>query len=50
MACKDCKKKNEFKEEIVKSGNLVSKKIVVFAIVWTLIGFYGLYHLINKLL
>jgi hypothetical protein len=48
MACKECKKKSEFKEEMLKSSEFVSKGIIVFAITWTLLGLYGLVTLISK--
>ena len=50
MSCTSCKEKKKIKEEIVKSGEFVPKGIVIFAIVWCILGGYGLYSLIIKLL
>ena len=50
MACKECKQKKEFKEEMINSGEFVSKYVIGFAIVWTILGFYGLFSLISKFL
>ena len=44
------KEKKNIKEEIVKSGEFVPKGIVIFAIVWFILGGYGLYSLVIKLL
>ena len=49
MACSSCKKK-ELKEEIIKSGEFVSKGVVIFTIIWSVLGIYGLYSLISKFL
>ena len=49
MACKECKKKSELKEDIIKSGEFVSKGVIVFAIAWTLLAIYGLVTLISKI-
>jgi hypothetical protein len=48
MACSSCKKKETFKNEIKETGDLVSKKIVWFAIIWSILGLYGLYSLVTK--
>ena len=50
MACKECKKKKELKEEIIESGEFVGKGVIVFAIAWTLLGLYGLISLISKII
>lgn len=50
MACKECKKNNRFKEEMSKSTEFLSKKIIVVFVVWTILGIYGLYSLISKFL
>jgi hypothetical protein len=50
MACKECKKNNRFKEEMNKSTELFSKKIIVVFVVWTILGVYGLFSLISKFL
>lgn len=49
MSCTDCKKKKDIKEETIKSGELVSKGVIWFAIIWSLLGGYGLITLIYKL-
>lgn len=49
MACSTCKKK-QLREEIGKTTQFVPTAIVVFAIVWFLLGGYGLYTLITKLI
>jgi hypothetical protein len=49
MACSSCKKK-ELKEEVIKSGEFVSKGVIIFAVIWSLLGIYGLYSLITKIL
>jgi len=48
MACDKCKKKNELKTEMMKTEGLVDKKIIAFVIIWTSLGFYGLFQLISK--
>jgi hypothetical protein len=50
MACSNCKKKQNIKDEIVKSGEFVPKGIIAFTIIWFILGGYGLYSLIIKLL
>lgn len=50
MACTSCKEKRELKEEIVKSGEFISKGIIWFTIGWSLLGIYGLITLISKFL
>lgn len=50
MACTTCKQKRNIKEEIVKSGEFVSKSAILVAVIWLLLGFYGLYSLIIKLI
>ncbi len=50
MSCTSCKEKKNIREEIVKSGEFVPKGIVIFTIVWFILGGYGLYSLIIKLL
>ena len=50
MSCETCKKKNTIKEELDKSTEFVGKGVVIFAIVWTILGLYGLYSLIHKIL
>ena len=50
MACKECKKKGELKDEVLKSGEFIGKGVIVFAIAWTLLGLYGLITLISKVI
>ncbi len=38
----------EIKEELIKSGEFVSKGIIWFAVIWSLLGGYGLITLISK--
>ena len=49
MACSTCKKQ-QLKEEVEKTTEFVSKGIIIFTIVWFLLGGYGLYTLITKLI
>jgi hypothetical protein len=49
MACSTCKKKN-LRDEVIKTTKFVSTGIVIFTIIWFLLGGYGLYTLITKLL
>jgi hypothetical protein len=48
MSCKSCKKKNDFKQELENSGSFVGKGVIVFAVIWTGLGIYGLISLIQK--
>ena len=48
MGCTECKKKTEFKEELDKTTSFVSKGVIVFTIIWTCLGVYGLITLISK--
>ena len=41
-------KKSELKEEMLKSGEFVGKGVIIFALVWTALGIYGLVTLISK--
>jgi hypothetical protein len=50
MACSKCKKNNKLKEEMYKSTEFLSKKIIVVFVIWTILGVYGLYSLISKFL
>lgn len=50
MSCDNCKQKRDFKNEIYESTKIVEKKVLVFVIIWFLLGLYGLYSLITKLL
>ena len=49
MACTSCKNKKEFKEELEKTTEFVTKGVIWFALVWTLLGGYGLITLIKKI-
>jgi hypothetical protein len=49
MACNTCKKK-QLREEVEQTTKFVSSGIVIFTIVWFLLGGYGLYTLITKLI
>ena len=49
MACSSCKKK-QLKEEVGDATKFVSTGVVIFTIIWFLLGGYGLYTLITKLL
>lgn len=50
MSCSNCKKKNEFKNEIVQSSEFVSKGVVWFVVIWSLFALFGIYSLIKLLL
>ena len=50
MSCTSCKEKKYVKEEIIKSGEFVSKGVIWFAVIWSVLGVYGLYTLITKLI
>lgn len=49
MACQTCKKK-QLRDEVEKTTQFVSTGVIVFAIIWFLLGGYGLYTLITKLI
>ena len=50
MACSSCKKRETIKDEIKETGDFISKKIIWFALIWSILGLYGLYTLITKLI
>jgi len=50
MACTNCKEKKDIKEEIIKSAEFVAKRVIWFAIIWSILGLYGLISLIGKIL
>lgn len=50
MGCSDCKKKQNIKEEIVKSTDHVQKYVVGFVIVWSVFAIYGIYSAIKNFL
>lgn len=49
MPCKECKKKDSgVINEIQTQVSLISKGVVVFMLVWSMLAIYGLYSLITK--
>jgi hypothetical protein len=50
MACKSCKEKSNIKDDIKDTGSFVPKGVIIFAIIWTCFGIYGVYSLIHKFL
>ena len=50
MSCKSCKEKKQIREELYESTKFIENKTIVFLVIWSLLGFYGLYSLIIKLL
>ena len=50
MACKSCKEKTTIKDDIKDTGEFVPKGVIVFAIIWTCFGIYGVYSLLSKFL
>jgi hypothetical protein len=50
MSCTTCKQKANIKEEMNNAGSFVSKGVIIFAIVWSGLGIYGLISLIQKFL
>lgn len=50
MSCTSCKEKRDIREELIKSTGFVSKGILWFVIIWSLLGVYGLVTLISKIL
>lgn len=50
MSCTSCKEKKDIREELIKSGEFVSKGIIWFVIIWSILGIYGLVTLISKFL
>ena len=49
MACSECKKKEKIKE-LQTSTEFVSKGVIIFAVVWSLLALYGLYSIIKLFL
>ena len=49
MACSKCKQKNkeEIKQDLIKQTENINKTGFAIVIVWSALGFYGLYHLIR---
>jgi len=50
MACSECKKKQSMKEDISRVTEPFEKGVLVFVIVWGVLGLYGLVTLIGKFL
>lgn len=50
MGCNSCKEKNSIRKEIYESTKFHDNYIIVFFVIWTLFGFYGIYSLIKHLL
>jgi hypothetical protein len=52
MGCSNCKQKipNETRKELMKSFEGSSKLGIWIVIIWTSLGFYGLFTLISKFL
>ena len=50
MSCTSCKEKKELREEIIKSTEFVSKGVIWFVVIWSILGLYGLVTLISKFL
>jgi hypothetical protein len=50
MACTNCKQNRKTKEEIEKSVKTIGKTAVWIAVVWMVLGVYGLISLIGKFL
>jgi hypothetical protein len=50
MSCTSCKEKRDIKEELIKSSEFVSKGVIWFVVVWSILGIYGLITLISKFL
>jgi hypothetical protein len=50
MSCTSCKEKKDIREELMKTTKIVSKGIIWFIVIWTMLGIYGLVTLISKIL
>lgn len=50
MACSECKKKKDLRQDIINATDNIEKKIVIFVIGWSILGLYGLYSLVSKFL
>jgi hypothetical protein len=48
MSCSSCKQKRDIKEELIKSSEFVSKGVIWFVVIWSLLAIYGLGTLISK--
>lgn len=50
MGCSSCKKKERFEEKYKEVTSHIGTATIVFVIIWTLLGVYGIYSLVSKLL
>lgn len=51
MACSKCKKKNsDIRSEIERQTSSISKYVIVFMVIWSILAIYGLYSLISNIL
>lgn len=50
MACSNCKKRNEIKQEINQGTEFVSKGVIWFVIIWSLFALYGIYTFIRNII
>lgn len=48
MACDTCKKRNNFKEKVTESTDMISKAAVIISIITFGFAIYGVYSLIIK--
>lgn len=48
MGCSNCKKKESFKKQIYESTKNTERGVIWFAVIWFLLGVYGLYSIISK--
>jgi hypothetical protein len=47
MACSTCKKKEKM-DQLMNTGEHMSKAAIWVLVIWSLLGFYGIYSLITK--
>jgi hypothetical protein len=50
MSCNKCKEKRDLKKELFNSPELENKNVLIFTIIWTILGLYGLYSFIVNIL
>jgi len=50
MACSSCKNKTNYKDDIQESVKTTQKAVIAVIIVWFLLGCYGVYSLVTKLI
>ena len=48
MGCSSCKEKRDIKQELINSNEFVSKGVIWFTIIWSILAIYGLVTLISK--